>query len=406
MLDYIKTLGGKLLRSVDLNTGEVLFFSADNSSTQNNKVASVDNGGVRGGVARNGREEYRKPQDARAADDTLSTCHISPRIEWRIGGGVLKVIRNKHDKEQEGAGKAKDDKKRVKHEKRGKTGVYSAGSRRRLMQFINSIIRTFLPVFITLTYPDNYPVDAKIFKRDLDNFIKRLRRKFPKIGGVWKLEIQLRGAPHYHLLVWGVPEIDLRDFVPTAWYEVVGSGDWLHLRWHEGLLGHGNKHCVSQAESYKQVNVYVTKYISKKVDTSGAELEWGRWWGVFGKENLPLAPVGVVSIPQKLANDIMRYQRRFARIRSRDYPALTIICDADQWIARLLGSNTERGETLPTKLSSHLANPCKAAPRSASRLSRIMERGDIRLSRFTERGDIRHWRLTAHGGSSLWLMLA
>jgi hypothetical protein len=64
--------------------------------------------------------------------------------------------------------------------------------------------------------------------------------------------------------------------------------------------------------------------------------DWGRWWGVFHRDNLPLGEVVNVEVTEEKAIEFIRYMRRFAHIRSRDYRTLTIICDANFWINRLL----------------------------------------------------------------------
>ena len=207
MLDFAIECGGMVKRSVDLDTGEVI---AD----------AVQAGSVYAPCA----------ETARAASASLSTCHNSPQIVMLSGASVMTVKRSRREKVQEGQ---KDGQER---KKRGKVTEFTFGSRRRLLRVVNSTRRDCLPVFVTLTYPFDFPERSEQFKRDLDNFIKRLARKFPDVAGVWKLEPQERLAPHYHLLVWGVEFEALREFVPSAWCEVVGSDDPNHLRWHEGLL--------------------------------------------------------------------------------------------------------------------------------------------------------------------------
>jgi hypothetical protein len=215
--------------------------------------------------------------------------------------------------------------------KRGKVAGFSGKSRNRLMRTLAEVRRDCLPVFVTLTFPNDYPTIERA-KRDLDTFIKRLARNFPDVAGVWKLEPQKRGAPHFHLLIWGADHSELLAFVPVAWCEVVGSDDSNHLAWHKGELG--NKPCVQKIESQRGVFWYASKYMSKEVGTMFSD--WGRWWGVFHRNNLPLGELVNVEVTEEKAIQFIRYMRRFARIRSRDYRTLTIICDADFWINRLL----------------------------------------------------------------------
>jgi hypothetical protein len=199
------------------------------------------------------------------------------------------------------------------------------------MRTLAGVRRDCLPAFVTLTFPEFYPTVQRA-KRDLDTFVKRLVRQFPDASGVWKLEPQKRGAPHFHLLVWGASFRELLAFVPDAWYQVVGSDDPNHLAWHKGLLG--NSPCVQQVDSQRGVFWYASKYMSKEVGIMFSD--WGRWWGVFHRDNLPLGEVVNMEVTEEKAIEFIRYMRRFAHIRSRDYRTLTIICDSDFWINRLL----------------------------------------------------------------------
>jgi len=206
-----------------------------------------------------------------------------------------------------------------------------------------------LPLFVTLTYPDKFP-SARESKRHLDIFLKRIRRAFPVAGGIWKLEPQQRGAPHYHLLVWGAPlvvvdEINmtvsgLRYFIPSAWYEIAGGGDEKHLLWHEGLLGHGNKQCVQAVRSWRGVWSYASKYLGKTFDVSGWENQWtGRYWGVFNPSAIPFGETKIVMVTRGQAVRMMRMQKRFAyhhkKMHYKKNNSMTIFCDASQWVEKL-----------------------------------------------------------------------
>jgi hypothetical protein len=225
----------------------------------------------------------------------------------------------------------KESEEEFERAKRGKVAGFSQKSRMRLMRTLASVRRDNLPLFVTLTFPADYPTIIRA-KRDLDTLIKRLARKFPGVAGVWKLEPQKRGAPHFHLLIWGVEWVDLMWFVPQAWYEIVGSGDPNHLLWHEGKLG--NKHCVQRIEKQQGVFWYASKYMSKEVAETYSD--WGRWWGVFHRGNLPLGEVVNVEVSEDKAIEFIRYMRRYAHLKSRDYRSLTIICNPDIWLNKLL----------------------------------------------------------------------
>lgn len=309
MVNYVQEMGGSLRQTVNTETGEVIYMRE--SIAQNSRACA---GGlpVKGGTA--------QAQKKRRA---LSTCHNSPQIEYRKGASTLTVKRKKELK-QESA-------EEQQREKRGKVAGFSQKSRMRLMRTLGSIKRSNLPLFVTLTFPKDYP-DIKNAKRLLDNFLKRLARNFPDVAGVWKLEPQKRGAPHFHLLVWGVPYAELLAFTPWAWCEVVGSDDPNHLAWHIGALG--NKPCVQRIEKQRGVFWYASKYMSKEVKETYSD--WGRWWGVFHRENLPVGELVNEEVSEEKAIEFIRYMRRYAHIKSRDYKSLTIICDSDIWINRLL----------------------------------------------------------------------
>ena len=163
---------------------------------------------------------------------------------------------------------------------RGKVREFSRRSRTRLMQTICSIPVAHVGrglLFITLTYPRAWPGDWPAWKRHLDTLGKRMKRRFPDFGAVWKLEPQKRGAPHFHLLVVGVPFI-AKQWLSRAWFEIVRSGDARHL-------AAGTQ--VQLARSHRGVVSYAAKYTAKREQLPAS---WqngvGRFWGVIGREQL------------------------------------------------------------------------------------------------------------------------
>ncbi|MGA3145275.1 MAG: hypothetical protein ABSF10_19925 [Verrucomicrobiota bacterium] len=67
-----------------------------------------------------------------------------------------------------------------------------------------------LPVFVTLTYPDDFPVTPERWRRDLAALWRRIKRQWPEAAAIWKKEFKRRKsgvnagkvAPHYHKLLW------------------------------------------------------------------------------------------------------------------------------------------------------------------------------------------------------------
>jgi hypothetical protein len=311
LVEEVLKIGGVIKSSTDLSTGEVVFCHRDYQVAD--VLLNVD-------LAPVGVEAPGKPGAARGRD-TLSTAHISPFVEWTAGASLLKVSRG-IPQEQNGGGK------------RGKVKGFSFASRRRLMQTIARIRRdALLPDFVTLTYPSEFPSPIKS-KKHLDKFLKRLRRAFPGVGLIWKLEPQERGAPHYHLLIWGSDQFELRKFIPYAWHDIAGDNDKNHLLFHLGMLG--NEPCVNAVRSWRGVWAYASKYLGKTFDVAGwNEVYPGRFWAVVNPKIIPFGVHCVYSIASMKASHVMRYQKRFAKLRSRNYPSLTTFCDAEQWIKNI-----------------------------------------------------------------------
>ena len=277
--------------------------------------------------------EAWKPANQLRNEGSLSTAHISPDgeleteetefpcVEWDEGASNFRVSKGGKTVAVGGG-------------KRGKINSYSAAARRRFLRKFGKVKRDEeLPCFATLTYHDKYP-SPRESKDHLDIFQKRFHRKFPKAGVFWKLEPQERGAPHFHFSIWGVDLSDLRAFIPACWSSIVDPDDGLLYLWHLGKLGNGNRHCVQQAYSFRGVLSYMGKYLGKAFKIADWE-DTGRFWGVWYPENIPFGESKKRYISLATAIVIMRYQRRFSKIR-KSGRSLTIFCDASQWVNRLL----------------------------------------------------------------------
>jgi hypothetical protein len=195
--------------------------------------------------------------------------NISLSNEWTLeyysGAGYVKVKPDQFGPVASG-----------KRGKRSQVVTFSAGSRRRmreaLMKFgFEALTRTLV---VELTYPGEFPagIDSK---RHFNKLLRRLRRRWADICVVWKLEYQKRGAPHYHLCIFGA------DFIPKAWlkrawFECVGSSDRQHLE--QGAR-------VDRIRSLGGLAWYFTKYIQKG-EVGPVDDRPGRFWGVWGNEAL------------------------------------------------------------------------------------------------------------------------
>jgi len=212
--------------------------------------------------------------------------------------------------------------------KRGIVTGFSGASRKRLMRVIASVERSERPVFVTLTYPDEFDLDASKWKRDIDVLGKRLVRKLSGAGLVWRIEFKRRKsgknkgrvAPHFHLLIYNASYRELRDFIPDAWFSVVGSGSGDHLE-------AGTR--VEKIWSFGGIMRYVGKYITK-VDEFPAE--WtGRAWGIIRKENLPFAVKVVISLSEEEGKKLIRLGRKMLKLNGKTLVhGLTWIVNAER----------------------------------------------------------------------------
>jgi len=149
----------------------------------------------------------------------------------------------------------------------------SSAARRRMIWATKTIDFDQFPriAFATLTYHDNWK--GRDHKRDLDSYLKRIRRIYPDIQYLWRLELQRRGAPHYHhLFLSPTTPIDC-DLLADHWHTLVDPDNIHHKK-------HGAEVTVLDS-GWLGVSMYLTKYSTKPEDREGAVFE-GRRWGRSG----------------------------------------------------------------------------------------------------------------------------
>jgi len=184
-------------------------------------------------------------------------------------------------------------------------------------------------VFVTLTYPALYANKAERWKRDLDVFLKRLYHHAPKCFGIWRIEPQLRGAPHFHLLLSGQPWtlLKFRKWVKKAWFKIVNSGDQKHF--YAGTQ-------VDKVYSRKQAMYYVSKYAAKKEKTfykfltTDGELinSVGKHWGIHNRAaadvseflELTLTPTEFVKLRRVVSTWLTKRGSFYGRRLKRAHP--------------------------------------------------------------------------------------
>ena len=210
--------------------------------------------------------------------------------------------------------------RKEQEKKRGIIQYLSSKSRARLRVKLSRLKKTELPLFVTLTYPKKYP-DIKGAKRDLKVFIQRLKRKYEKLGYIWRLERQSRGAPHFHLFIWGASYHEMIKYVSQIWYEVCGSGDSQHL-----CAGTN----VERIREKNGIIFYVSKYLSKMDNKEKIE-DCGRIWGYGGE--IPFADCIEYKITRQQAYKLLRYLRRRIKYVSNYGLRNFIINYPERWLS-------------------------------------------------------------------------
>ena len=190
---------------------------------------------------------------------------------------------------------------------------FSRTSRRNLLRRLASINRSAFKgriIFVTLTYPHEYPDDPNVCKRHLKALRKRLQREYGPFAAFWRMGIQKRGAWHFHLLLCVEPSIgpvnELRSFISSSWYEVTEKVSEEHLR-------AGTR--VETIRKWKQATSYVERYMAKPEEFPEG-LQTGRIWGVWNEELLPVRRE-TVEVSLKDAYKIRRIYRKLARRKGR-----------------------------------------------------------------------------------------
>lgn len=164
---------------------------------------------------------------------------------------------------------------------RAEISVFSRQSRKRLMQLFASLDEEAVAhrcVFVTLTYHRRWPKTPEGWQEHLRCFLQRFLRKYPECAVIWRLEFQLRGAPHFHLLALNRRRID-KDWLTLTWGDIAHQGS-------EYRGEHATK--VERPRNWRQACSYVSKYMAKP-STTALPPRTGRFWGVRNRDRLPSA---------------------------------------------------------------------------------------------------------------------
>lgn len=208
------------------------------------------------------------------------------------------------------------------HATRGAISTFSRKSRKRLLEMcarldLAQIVREMPVIFVTLTYPAQFPSTEQA-KQHLRAFLERIRRLAPDASGIWRLEYQERGAPHFHLILFNLPYIPKRELT-AMWGAIVGLQFWDNSQ----ALPRPPMTRIEAIRQPRKAMAYVSKYVAKHDDSGSSSgfndvpyLHAGRWWGVFNREKMQFAELLVLQISatvNSMEQVLFQYKRLMAK---------------------------------------------------------------------------------------------
>jgi len=254
---------------------------------------------------------------------------------------------------------------------RGRISQFSAASRKRLLEMFACLNRDSIEAcgssFCTLTYGQSWP-DPDTAKDHIREFCRRIGRRVENQNPcfIWKMEPQKRGAPHFHIVIFGwKPSKDgwpvTKDDIAKIWGSVIGQ-QYLD---YTSAIPRAPFTRIELIRSWRKLMAYVSKYMAKiessnpasdqqegasaptadsdcgigfnnvaYLHTDGTVVEYvGRSWGVICRENLPTGEIKEMFFES--TSDFSEFHKRvswrWARIRGQKAGFSIFHDDAGAW---------------------------------------------------------------------------
>jgi hypothetical protein len=155
---------------------------------------------------------------------------------------------------------------------------FSDKSRSRL-RFTSINAAHLLTAQFCMTYHEFWPINGREFKRQVNLFLTRLRKRFPQVQYLWIGEFQTRGAPHLHLFLNLEVTRANHEWMAHAWHQIADPHSEHHLWWHLDRIE------ASGQSAFIPWTIggggYLVKYLDKSHQKSIPDgfRSFGRWWG-------------------------------------------------------------------------------------------------------------------------------
>ena len=199
--------------------------------------------------------------------------------------------------------------------KRGDVERFTPSSRRRLRLTLASIRLPELPDprFITLTYHNDW--EGRSHAKDLANWLRTIKHRFGDCHYLWRVELQKRGAPHFHIMLWqsasdGTPDAEYVRSLRMLWAHVTEQGTEAHRKY--------GFHSVKVNSGLGALMAYLRKYLAKEDDPDHDHPYTGRRWAT--SRQMPTSPYLRVDLNRAQTVELRRFARKVLRARFRRAP--------------------------------------------------------------------------------------
>jgi len=202
--------------------------------------------------------------------------------------------------------------KRPTPKKRGDVERFSPASRRRMRRTLAQLRLPELPpvLFVTLTYHNKW--ENRLHSRDLANWFRSIKHHFGDLHYIWRCELQKRGAPHFHVMVWQKIPSDISDAeylrsLRMMWIGITDQGTKEHRK-------HGF-HSARPDSGLGAVMAYLRKYLAKEDSPSNDHPYRGRRWAA--SRGLPTDAYIRVDMSHSQVISLRRMAKRLLKSRFR-----------------------------------------------------------------------------------------